>query len=295
MENRIKVMVFEPLLRPHIEYIIKDEQAYKSIVEGDYTDQYLDKRTVLVQNSKDKELELVPNRHIGNDIICGTFFIVRDAGDGTYDSLSDEQVQYYYKQFSEAEVISQQEVKENAALGFNRIGKVTEYFNNLNIRLAEDNVDIKKVVASYTTDDMLEAKKLLKSLTEEFKETYDVETIDEMVDDGEEFVYIPAVIKGEESGAICIGLIFADLQSSGEPHGAKFLLHDRFYDMSEKEMPDEAQKARERIGRFDHWYPLMYSRDIHSNYDNVPDDIQSMLDYAKGIEEQTESMDINLM
>lgn len=293
MESRIKVMVFEPLRKPHIEYIVKDHEAYKSIVEGEYRDQYLDKRTILVQNSKDKELKLVPNRHIGNDIICGTFFIVGDGGDCSYTSLSDAQVQYYYKQFSEAEVISQQEVKENSALGFNRIGKVTEYFNNLNIRLAEDNVDIEKVVASYKTEDMIEAKKLLKSLTEEFKETYDVETIDEMVDDEDELVYIPAVIRGKESGAICVGLILVDLQSSGEPHGAQFVLHDRFYDEYEKDIPKEVMNARERIGNYDHWYPLDYSGDIHVDFNNVPEDAQKMLDYARGNDEQAHGMEMN--
>lgn len=286
-------MVFEPLKEPYIENIKNVPEAYKSIVEGDYANQYLDKRTVLVQNSKDKELEFVPNRHIGNDIICGTFFVAGDAGDGTYASISNEQIQYYYNRYCEPEVISQQEVKENLTLGFNCIGKITEYLNNLNIRLAEDDTNIKKVVASYKTDDMLEAKELLKALTEEFKETYDVETIDEMVDDGEDFVYIPAVIRGEKSGAICVGLILADLQSSGEPHGAKFVLHDRFYDMSEKDIPDEVKKAIKEIGSYDHWYSLDYCDDIHVDFENVPEDVQSMLDYAKGIEEQTQGMNMN--
>ena len=35
MENRIKVMVFEPLKEPYIENIKNVPEAYKSIVEGE--------------------------------------------------------------------------------------------------------------------------------------------------------------------------------------------------------------------------------------------------------------------
>lgn len=96
MENRIRVMVFEPLREPHIEYIKNEKEAYESIVGGDYTDQQLDKNTVVVYNTDDKALELMPNRGIGNDIICGTFFIASEADVGKYASLTDGQIQYYY-------------------------------------------------------------------------------------------------------------------------------------------------------------------------------------------------------
>ena len=293
MENRIRVMVFEPLREPHIEYIKNEKEAYESIVGGDYTDQQLDKNTVVVYNTDDKALELMPNRGIGNDIICGTFFIASEADVGKYASLTDGQIQYYYGLLHEPEVISQQEVKENLAFGLNGIGRNAVYINNLNLQFGEDKIDIEKVVSSYKTEDKTEAKKLLKTMVEVFKETHDVMSVDEMVDDGEDFMYLPSIIKGSESGELCIGLVLVDLSSSGEPHGAQFLLYNGFYDEYDKNMPEDAKKARAAIGNYDHWYPLDYSGDIHVDFDNVPEDVQSMLDYAKGIEEQAQGMNMN--
>ena len=80
MENRIKVMVFEPLKEPYIENIKNVPEVYKSIVEGETEEVRLDEKTLLICNSEGKEKELVPNRTIGNDIICGTFFLAADTG-----------------------------------------------------------------------------------------------------------------------------------------------------------------------------------------------------------------------
>ena len=87
MENRIKVMVFEPLKEPYIENIKNVPEAYKSIVEGETEEVRLDEKTLLICNSEGKEKELVPNRTIGNDIICGTFFLATDTGSGKYASI----------------------------------------------------------------------------------------------------------------------------------------------------------------------------------------------------------------
>ena len=53
MENRIKVMVFEPLREPHIEHIKNTKEVYQNVVEGEYKVQALDKQTVLIHNVKD--------------------------------------------------------------------------------------------------------------------------------------------------------------------------------------------------------------------------------------------------
>ena len=46
MENRIKVMVFEPLKEPYIENIKNVPEAYKSIVEGETEEVRLDEKTL---------------------------------------------------------------------------------------------------------------------------------------------------------------------------------------------------------------------------------------------------------
>ena len=51
MENRIKVMVFEPLREPYIENIKNIPEAYKSIVEGETEEFRLDSKTLLICNA----------------------------------------------------------------------------------------------------------------------------------------------------------------------------------------------------------------------------------------------------
>lgn len=50
MESRIKIMVFEPGKKPHIEWLKNVTEAYKSVVEGNVRTQQLDSKSVLVSN-----------------------------------------------------------------------------------------------------------------------------------------------------------------------------------------------------------------------------------------------------
>ena len=138
MENRIKVMVFEPLKEPYIENIKNVPEAYKSIVEGETEEVRLDEKTLLICNSEGKEKELVPNRTIGNDIICGTFFLATDTGNDRYASITPMQAQFYNKRYGDAEVISQADVKYLSQIGSVGIGRDTVYLNNLSMRFNEE-------------------------------------------------------------------------------------------------------------------------------------------------------------
>ena len=285
-------MIFEPLKIPDVKFIENSKKEFENIVCGEYDYQGLDKNTLLICNKNGKDRELVPNRRVGIDTICGNFFIASDAGDGKYASLSNAQIQYYFNQLHKAEVISQKEVKEDIAMGFDRIGKETVYINNLNMRLIEENIDLEKVIASYKTEDKTEAKILLKSMLEAFKDTYSVTNVDEISDKGEEIAYLPVVIKGRESGELCIGIVMVDLQSSGEMHSAQYLIHNGFYEEDDV-MSKKVKMIREKIGIYDYWYPLDYTGDIHVNFENVPDDVQKILDYAKGIDEHEQGINMD--
>jgi len=286
MKNKIRVLMFEPLKVPNVKYIDNSREEFEKIVDGEIHHQRLDKKTLLVHNKNGKQLEFIPNRHVGVDTICGNFFIVSDAGDGNYASISSEQAQYYFSLLHEAEVISQQEIKEDLALGFDAITKDTVFINNLNMRITEEKIDVTKAADSYKSEDKTEAKDLLKSMVEAFKDTYSVTDIDKIASDGEGFIHLPAVIKGCKSGALCVGLVYVDLQSSGELHNVQFALPGGFYEEYDKDMPKEAKNVRKEIGEYDYWYPFDYSGDIHTNFNNVPDDVQKMLDYARESEEQ---------
>ena len=293
MESRIKVMVFEPLREPHIEHIKNTKEVYQNVVEGEYKAQPLDKQTVLIHNVKDKELELVPNRHVGKDIICGTFFIAKDTGEDMYASLSDDQMKYYYQMYKESEVISQQDVKENLLYSGEGIGKDEIFINNINLRLGE--VDFKKVVESYKTHDYTEAKELLKMMHEEFSESFGTTDVDELIDGDDVFIHLPAVMRSRETGELCVGLVYVDTASSGEHWGTAFAFSNGFVDQNEKDQNNPMVEERKAFGIYDYWYTPDYDGDIHSNRDYAPDDVKVLIDYARGEMEQTQGMNMEGM
>jgi len=293
MENRIKVMVFEPLREPHIEHIKNTKEVYQNVVEGEYKAQPLDRQTVLIHNVKDKELELVPNRHVGKDIICGTFFIARDTGEDMYASLSDDQMKYYYQMYKESEVISQQDVKENLLYSGEGIGRDEIFINNINLRLGE--VDFKKVVESYKTPEFAEAKELLKLLHEEFCEAFGTSDVDELIDGEDVFIHLPAVMRSRETGELCVGLVYVDTESSGEHWGTAFAFSNGFVNQEDKDINNPMVEERKAFGIYDYWYTPDYDGDIHSDRNYAPDEVKAILDYAIGEEEQTQGMNMDGM
>lgn len=293
MENRIKVMVFEPLREAHIEHIKNTKEVYQNVVEGEYKVQALDKQTVLIHNVKDKELELVPNRHVGKDIICGTFFIARDTGEDMYASLSDDQMKYYYQMYKESEVISQQDVKENLLYSGEGIGRDEIFINNINLRLGE--VDFKKVVESYKTPEFAEAKELLKLLHEEFCEAFGTSDVDELIDGEDVFIHLPAVMRSRETGELCVGLVYVDTESSGEHWGTAFAFSNGFVNQEDKDINNPMVEERKAFGVYDYWYTPDYDGDIHSDRNYAPDEVKAILDYAIGEEEQTQGMNMDGM
>lgn len=293
MENRIKVMVIEPLREPHIEHIKNTKEVYQNVVEGEYKAQPLDRQTVLIHNVKDKELELVPNRHVGKDIICGTFFIARDTGEDMYASLSDDQMKYYYQMYKESEVISQQDVKENLLYSGEGIGRDEIFINNINLRLGE--VDFKKVVESYKTPEFAEAKELLKLLHEEFCEAFGTSDVDELIDGEDVFIHLPAVMRSRETGELCVGLVYVDTESSGEHWGTAFAFSNGFVNQEDKDINNPMVEERKAFGVYDYWYTPDYDGDIHSDRNYAPDEVKAILDYAIGEEEQTQGMNMDGM
>ena len=293
MENRIKVMVFEPLREPHIEHIKNTKEVYQNVVEGEYKAQPLDRQTVLIHNVKDKELELVPNRHVGKDIICGTFFIARDTGEDMYASLSDDQMKYYYQMYKESEVISQQDVKENLLYSGEGIGRDEIFINNINLRLGE--VDFKKVVESYKKPEFAEAKELLKLLHEEFCEAFGTSDVDELIDGEDVFIHLPAVMRSRETGELCVGLVYVDTESSGEHWGTAFAFSNGFVNQEDKDINNPMVEERKAFGVYDYWYTPDYDGDIHSDRNYAPDEVKAILDYAIGEEEQTQGMNMDGM
>ena len=99
-DNRIKILKIE-VGEPPIEKEITNElSALQAEVGGLIECVYFDDGCIAVINEECKINGMQPNRRMGDDIICGPFFICGDTGED-FCSLTDEQIQEYSKQFGE--------------------------------------------------------------------------------------------------------------------------------------------------------------------------------------------------
>lgn len=91
------------------------------------------------------------------------------------------------------------------------------YIERLNTLLKT--VDFKKLDRSCNAGDNAYAKEILKQMHDQFVEVYHTDELDF----DPEFVDVPAVIRGRNTGHIGLGAVTLDLQSSGEHYGTWFL------------------------------------------------------------------------
>ena len=290
--NRIRVMVFEPGEVAHTEYVKRDVSVYSDIVGGPITAKPLDDKTVIVYNDTKVEENARPNRWVGNAIINGTFFLATDDGTEKFSSIESEQMMYYNAMHGKPQEISQKDYLAHIAWGNNVIGKDEVYVNNLNLDMGRKEPDFKAIVESLKTEDKTEAKEMLKKLHDVFVNSFGTNDVDNLIDD-EEFIHLPAVCKSRDTGELHIGLVYVDLESSGEHWGTRFITGKGFIgqDDFEKDHPDYAYiKA---IGNYDYWYTPIYDDDIHSSISNAPVDVLDLINYARGNEEQTQGMNMD--
>ena len=104
----MKILVIKPGQRPEIQEIDGTLESMQEIVGGLIQAIYPYERPVaLVANDEGKVLGLPPNRGLRDedgelyDIICGTFFIIGAPADsGSFQSLTDIQIQYFMELFA---------------------------------------------------------------------------------------------------------------------------------------------------------------------------------------------------
>lgn len=104
-EETIKVLVVEPMKEPYEKEIENDYKAMQGIVNGCIEFVALpDGECHLYCNEEGRLEGLAGNRKMDNEnIICGTFFICADNGEGDDASLSDKQMDYYKERFKQPE------------------------------------------------------------------------------------------------------------------------------------------------------------------------------------------------
>ncbi len=142
-------------------------------------------------------------------------------------------------------------------------------------------IDYDRLLKSYETD-MVYAKGILNWLHTAMVMAYDGEVLDEYAGD-EGFVIIPGVIRGKESGKMCLALLELDLTSSGEHYGTAFLcqyglLSQKAAYGTDTVLAAQAKEISRQIGAYDYGYTAKIPGDIHIDAARLPDAMKDILD-----------------
>ena len=126
-DNVIKALKVEPKKEPEV-CLLKNELKMLQEAVSIGADEIglieiitIDAGVCLLCNEEGKLIGLEPNRRIGNDIICGVFYIIGEDENGVLKSLSEEDTEYYANYFKDYEEISQEEVEDSIAVKFSII------------------------------------------------------------------------------------------------------------------------------------------------------------------------------
>lgn len=109
-DSLLQIVYVEPNRPPFVSEVSNDLKSLQRAVCGYIEPIYLGDGTILVGNEEAKLKGMEGNRHIGESIIAGPFFIVGEDDDN-FRSLTDDEAQRYMERFAEPEQISQQEAE----------------------------------------------------------------------------------------------------------------------------------------------------------------------------------------
>ena len=110
--SMLHVLVVEPGRRPRLQRIPHTLQAMQALVGGPIQAVYpFEEPVALICNEEGKLEGLPPNRGLWDeagtlyDVVCGTFFLCAAPPDeGTFRSLTEEQIRHYQEQFARPEI-----------------------------------------------------------------------------------------------------------------------------------------------------------------------------------------------
>lgn len=147
------------------------------------------------------------------------------------------------------------------------------YIERLNALLKT--VDCVKLDRSCNAGDGEYAKDILKQMHDLFVEVYHTDNLD---NNSYEFVDLPAVVRGQKTGHIGLGLVTLDLQSSGEHWGTYFLTPRGVIDHGfDKLKPADSKYLSSTYIPYDYWYTVNVERDHHVDFEHVPEKVTDML------------------
>ncbi|RKI21528.1 hypothetical protein D7V82_20420 [bacterium 1xD8-6] len=148
-----------------------------------------------------------------------------------------------------------------------------KFIENVNRILG--NVDYEKLDHSCNGKERKYAKEVLSQMHEAFISAYGCNYLER----GEyEFVELPAVICGRNSGHIALGIVTVDLQSSGEHWGTFFLTPQGVLDQGSESLTEaDRNYLRENFARYDYWYTPVVEGDIHVDFEDIPEPVRNLL------------------
>lgn len=150
-----------------------------------------------------------------------------------------------------------------------------QYIDKVNGYLSQ--VDFAKLDRSCNSADDSYAKEVLKALHDLFVEVYGVDYLDT----GYEFVDMPAVILGCETGHIGLGLVSLYIPDSGEHYGTSFFTPLGVLDDGDEELTAADRKyLRDNYGPYDYWYTIELERDYHVDFESIPAKVADLLNHC---------------
>ena len=116
MKKQIKAIMVEPNKRPCVVDLNDDLDSLQKAVSIGAPEQgliefvYLEDNVSILCNEEGKIIGLEPNRRLGDDILCGVFYVVAENDDGELVSLTETQQNRYSEIFREPDIISKKDV-----------------------------------------------------------------------------------------------------------------------------------------------------------------------------------------
>lgn len=118
-EKKIKVLKVEPHKSPEVVTLVNDlESLQKAVSIGlDYQGLIeiipIADGVCILCNEEGKLNGMEGNRRLGNDILCGVFYVVGEDDEGNLCSLKDKQMMFYNMMFLKPEEFSEEEMEKS--------------------------------------------------------------------------------------------------------------------------------------------------------------------------------------
>ena len=123
-EKQIRALMVEPMESPKLVTLQNDLDSLQKAVSIGAPDQgliefvHLEDNVSILCNEEGKLIGLAPNRRLGDDILCGVFYVVAEDEEGELMSLTSEQIEKYSEFFEIFESIPAEEVDHTVVFRF---------------------------------------------------------------------------------------------------------------------------------------------------------------------------------